>query len=46
VSRQLAEEAPGKQNDVLLVEGSAHAQGLFDSDQATVVTDAILERLA
>lgn len=46
VSRQLAEQAPGEENEVLLVAGSTHAQGLFDSDQEAVVTDAILDRLA
>ena len=45
VSRELADRAPGEENEVLIVAGSAHAQGLFDSDQATVVTHAILDRL-
>lgn len=46
VSRQLAESAPGKQNDVVLLPGSAHAQGIFRSDQAARTMTLILNRLA
>ena len=36
---------PATENDALIVPGSAHAQNMFASDQADVVTGAILERL-
>lgn len=46
VSRQLAESAPGEDNDVILLPGSAHAQGIFKSDQGERTTTMILKRLA
>lgn len=45
VSSKLAATASGEQNEAKIVPGSAHAQNLFDSDQADVVVGAILERL-
>ncbi len=45
VSTELAESAPGPDNRALLLPGSAHAQNIFDSDQAPAATDALLERL-
>ncbi len=46
VSRRLAESAPGEDNEVVLLPGSAHAQGIFDSDQAERTTTLVLDRLA
>lgn len=46
LSRQLAETAPGDDNVVLVVGGSAHAQNLFDSPQGSDVLEAVLERLS
>lgn len=45
VSVELAESAPGDDNESMILPGSAHAQNLFDSDQAETVLTAILERL-
>lgn len=45
VSVELAESAPGPDNESILVPGSAHAQNLFDTDQADRVNQAILDRL-
>jgi len=45
VSSDLAETAPGDQNEAKLLPGSAHAQGILSSDQAKPALDAILERL-
>jgi pimeloyl-ACP methyl ester carboxylesterase len=45
-ARRMAENAPGKQNDVLIVEGSAHAQAIFRTSEGPRLTKAILERLA
>lgn len=45
VSSQLAETAPGDDNVALILPGRAHAQNIFDSDQADVATQAILDRL-
>lgn len=38
----MAEEAPGDQNEMLILPGSAHAQAIFESDQGDVLVDAIL----
>lgn len=46
VARELADTAPGEDNEDLVVPGSAHAQNIFDSDQGETVTLAVLERLA
>lgn len=46
VSRELAASAPGDDNEVLILPGSAHAQNIFDTDQGGRVLDAMLERLA
>ena len=46
VAGQLADSAPGAENDLVLLPGSAHAQGIFDGDQADRVTGLILDRLA
>lgn len=45
VSIELAESAPGNENEAKILAGSAHAQGIFDTDQAESVLDAMLERL-
>jgi pimeloyl-ACP methyl ester carboxylesterase len=46
VSNQLAESAPGEDNDVVLLPGSAHAQGIFASNQGDRAMTLILSRLA
>lgn len=46
VSVELAESAPGEENEAQILPGSAHAQNIFDTDQAESVVTAILERLA
>ncbi len=45
VSTELAQSAPGDDNEATLLPGSAHAQNIFDTDQAQPVLDAMLERL-
>ncbi len=45
VATELAESAPGEDNTALILPGSAHAQGIFDGDQADEALDAMLERL-
>jgi pimeloyl-ACP methyl ester carboxylesterase len=45
VSRELAASAPGDENEALILPGSAHAQNIFDSDQADALTMALFERL-
>ena len=42
---QLIADAPGQANEVLVVEGSAHAQAIFETSAGTDVVDAILSRL-
>ncbi len=46
VSEELADSAAGDENAVELLPGSAHAQNIFDTDQAEPLLDLILERLA
>ncbi len=46
VSTQLADTSPGDDNVALILPGRAHAQNIFDSDQADIATEAILERLS
>ena len=46
VAHRLAESAPGEDNDVVLLPGSAHAQGIFESDQGDRTMRLILSRLA
>ncbi len=45
VSTQLADGAEGDDNEAIILPGSAHAQNIFDSDQAEPTMKAILERL-
>ncbi len=45
VSTELADAAPGDNNVATLLPGSAHAQNIFDTDQAQPVLDMMLERL-
>ncbi len=45
VSVELAESAPGEDNESRLFPGQAHAQNLFDSEQGDAVLELILERL-
>ncbi|MCL5061894.1 MAG: lysophospholipase [Nitrospirae bacterium] len=43
--RRMAKEAEGKQNEVLIFKGSAHAQAIFRTSNGSRLTSAILERL-
>ncbi|ANH38445.1 Alpha/beta hydrolase family protein [Nocardioides dokdonensis FR1436] len=45
VSVELAETAPGDDNEVLLLPGADHAQNIFDGEQAEAALTALLERL-
>lgn len=45
VAPELAESAPGDDNEAILLPGSAHAQNIFDTDQANRVLDAMLKRI-
>lgn len=45
VSPQMAEGAEGDDNEAMLLPGSAHAQNIFDTDQAEATMTAILDRL-
>lgn len=38
----MADEAPGDQNETLILPGSAHAQAMFESDQRDALVDALL----
>ena len=42
---RMAKEAQGKQNEVLIFKGSAHAQEIFRTSNGPRLTNAILERL-
>jgi pimeloyl-ACP methyl ester carboxylesterase len=44
VSR-MAEEAPGSENEALLLPGDAHAQAIFQTEEGERLTQTILERL-
>ncbi|MDQ4063398.1 MAG: alpha/beta hydrolase, partial [Actinomycetota bacterium] len=44
VSR-MAEEAPGAENEALLLPGDAHAQAIFQTEEGERLTQTILERL-
>jgi pimeloyl-ACP methyl ester carboxylesterase len=44
-STELAASADGSRNEALLLPGSAHAQAIFDGDQAGPAMEAILERV-
>lgn len=46
VSLELAATAPGDENEALLLEGSAHAQNIFATDQGEAATRTIVDRLA
>lgn len=43
--REMSEEAPGDENETLILPGSAHAQAIFETGQGGRLTDAMLERL-
>ncbi len=45
VSTTMAESADGDENEALILPGSAHAQNIFDTDQAEPTMTAILDRL-
>ncbi len=42
---RMAKDAPGSQNAVLILKGSAHAQAIFKTTEGPRLTKAILERL-
>lgn len=43
--RQMTQEAPGENNEALILPGDAHAQAIFDSDQGNRLMQAMLDRL-
>lgn len=45
-TRRMAEEAPGAENEALILPGDAHAQAIFESEQGEDLLRAILDRLA
>ena len=45
LSTELAKNAEGSDNEVLILPGSAHAQAIFDGNQAESAISAILEQL-
>ena len=44
-ARRMAEEAPGDQNEALILPGDAHAQSIFQTEEGERLTRDILERL-
>lgn len=44
-TRQMAEDAPGSDNEAIILPGAAHAQEIFTSDQGSELLQAILDRL-
>ncbi len=44
-ARRMAEEAPGDQNEALILSGDAHAQAIFQTEEGERLTRDILERL-
>lgn len=46
VSTQMADSAEGDDNEAIILPGSAHAQNIFDTDQAEPAMKAILDRLS
>lgn len=44
-ARRMAEEAPGDQNEALILPGDAHAQAIFQTEEGERLTRDILERL-
>lgn len=43
--RQMAQDAPGSENEALILSGSAHAQAIFETDQGDKLLQTIIERL-
>ena len=43
--RRMSEEAPGDENEVLLLPGDAHAQAIFETDEGERLMQTIQERL-
>jgi pimeloyl-ACP methyl ester carboxylesterase len=44
-ARRMAREAPGDQNEALILPGDAHAQAIFQTEEGDHLTQAILKRL-
>jgi hypothetical protein len=44
-ARRMAREAPGDQNEALILPGGAHGQAIFQTEEGDRLTQAILERL-
>ena len=44
-ARRMAEEAPGEQNETLILSGDAHAQAIFRTEEGERLMQTILERL-
>lgn len=43
--RRMADEAPGDENEALILSGDAHAQAIFQTEEGERLTQVILERL-
>lgn len=43
--RQMAKDAPGGNNEALILSGDAHAQAIFDGDQGDKLLQAIIKRV-
>ena len=43
--QRMADEAPGSENEALIVPGDAHAQAIFQTEQGEPLLTAILDRL-
>lgn len=43
--RRMVEEAPGEENEALILPGGAHAQNIFQAEEGERLLDTILERL-
>jgi hypothetical protein len=43
--RQMAEQAPGQDNELLILPGNVHSQAIFETDQGDKLMQAILEQL-
>ena len=43
--RQMADEAPGDQNEALILPGDAHAQAIFQTEEGERLMQVILERI-
>ncbi len=43
--REMAKDAPGNENEALILPGDAHAQAIFDTDRGDKLLRTIIERV-